>query len=74
MFMHIVVKETVVRAIICSLRSKKMLHVYYVSYVLIGIETRYTSLEKYVFCLVMSARKLRPYLQAHPVTIFRNVP
>lgn len=39
--------------------------VYYVSRVLHDAETRYTGIEKLALALVVAARRLRPYFQAH---------
>lgn len=48
--------------------------VYYVSHVLAGIEAQYSPLEKNIFTLVIFARKLKLYFQAHPVTVLTTVP
>ncbi|XP_074351326.1 uncharacterized protein LOC141690420 [Apium graveolens] len=40
---------------------------YYVGKRLLDAETRYTSMEKLVYALVIAARKLRPYFQAHRI-------
>nr|XP_009387907.1 PREDICTED: uncharacterized protein LOC103974748 [Musa acuminata subsp. malaccensis] len=41
--------------------------VYYTSHVLNGPEERYPPIEKLALALVLTARKLRPYFQAHPI-------
>ncbi|XP_074377972.1 uncharacterized protein LOC141719488 [Apium graveolens] len=43
--------------------------VYYVIKRLLDAETRYTSMEKLVYGLIFSARKLRPYFQAHQIEV-----
>ncbi|KAL5740687.1 hypothetical protein ACOSP7_029569 [Xanthoceras sorbifolium] len=48
--------------------------VYYVSKALTDPETRYTEVEKIVLALITSARRLRPYFQAHPITVLTNYP
>ncbi|XP_052171652.1 uncharacterized protein LOC127787632 [Diospyros lotus] len=48
--------------------------VYYVSRVLQGAEMRYPYAEKIALTLVMAARKLRPYFQAHAVTVLMDQP
>ena len=48
--------------------------VYYVSKTLVDAETRYTQLEKLALALVTVARKLRPYFQAHEVTVVSSFP
>ncbi|KAM1557532.1 hypothetical protein PS1_041495 [Malus domestica] len=46
--------------------------VYYVSKTLQDAETRYSNIEKLALALVMSARKLRPYFQAHSIIVLTN--
>ncbi|XP_009389876.1 uncharacterized protein LOC103976409 [Musa acuminata AAA Group] len=50
------------------------LPVYYVSHVLNGPEERYPPIEKLALALVLCARKLRPYFQAHPVEVITDQP
>ncbi|XP_009388188.2 uncharacterized protein LOC103975002 [Musa acuminata AAA Group] len=55
-------------------KAFKQLPVYYVSHVLNGPEERYPPIEKLALALVLSARKLRPYFQAHPVEVITDQP
>ncbi|KAM1165665.1 hypothetical protein ACFX2G_025488 [Malus domestica] len=48
--------------------------VYYASKALQDAETRYSNIEKLALALVMSARKLRPYFQAHFIIVLTNHP
>ncbi|KAM1216401.1 hypothetical protein EV1_012756 [Malus domestica] len=48
--------------------------VYYASKALLDAETRYSNIEKLALALVMSARKLRPYSQAHSIIVLTNHP
>ncbi|KAM2133267.1 hypothetical protein ACFX1R_003389 [Malus domestica] len=48
--------------------------VYYASKALKDAETRYSNIEKLALTLVMSARKLRPYFQAHSIIVLTNHP
>jgi hypothetical protein len=48
--------------------------VYYISRALRGAETRYPQIEKLAFALIISARKLRPYFQAHTVRVLIDHP
>ncbi|XP_064979374.1 uncharacterized protein LOC135620371 [Musa acuminata AAA Group] len=54
--------------------SGQQLPIYYVSHVLSGPEERYPPIEKLALALVLSARKLRPYFQAHLVEIITDQP
>ncbi|XP_027088643.2 uncharacterized protein [Coffea arabica] len=48
--------------------------IYYVSRALQGPKTRYTLAEKLVLALRHAARKLRPYFQAHSITVLTDQP
>ncbi|XP_021818433.1 uncharacterized protein LOC110760479 [Prunus avium] len=48
--------------------------VFYTSKALLDAETRYPKMEKLILALVVSARKLRPYYQAHRVIVMTNFP
>ncbi|KAM2271250.1 hypothetical protein ACFXTI_038595 [Malus domestica] len=48
--------------------------IYYTSKALQDVETRYLNIEKLALALVMSARKLRPYFQAHSIIVLTNHP
>lgn len=48
--------------------------VYYVSQVLKDPETRYPSIQKFAYALVMASRKLRHYFQGRDITVVTNQP
>ncbi|KAI5333308.1 hypothetical protein L3X38_023439 [Prunus dulcis] len=48
--------------------------IFYTSKALLDAETRYPKLEKLILALVVSARKLRPYYQAHRVIVMTDFP
>ncbi|XP_058076379.1 uncharacterized protein LOC131224960 [Magnolia sinica] len=48
--------------------------IYYVSKAMVPVETRYPALEKLALSLIISARRLRPYFQAHFVVVLTNSP
>lgn len=54
-------------------KSKNKL-IYYVSKVLKGAETRYSIIEKFAYAVVIVAKKMKPYFQAHQVIILTNQP
>lgn len=41
---------------------------------MIGLEIKYTQVEKMALALVVSARKLHPYFQAHRIIVLSNHP
>ena len=48
--------------------------VYYTSKLLRDVELRYSRPEKLVFALIVSAQRLRPYFQAHPIAVLTDQP
>ncbi|GAV60630.1 rve domain-containing protein/RVT_3 domain-containing protein, partial [Cephalotus follicularis] len=48
--------------------------VYYVSKALNDAEGRYPEVEKFAYALIIAARKLRPYFQAHPIKVLTDQP
>ncbi|XP_065020481.1 uncharacterized protein LOC135645744 [Musa acuminata AAA Group] len=56
-----------VSSVLIKEASGEQLPIYYTSHVLNGLEERYTPIEKLALVLVLTARKLRPYFQAHPI-------
>ncbi|CAL2270990.1 unnamed protein product [Prunus armeniaca] len=48
--------------------------VHYVSKALQDAEVRYLDIEKLAFALVVSAKRLRPYFQAHTIHVLTNQP
>ena len=41
---------------------------------MVDVEKRYPTSEKIILALVVSARKLRPYFQAHTIAVVTNLP
>ena len=52
----------------------KLRPVFFVSKSLTDAETKYTHLERVALALRTTARKLRPYFQAHPVVVLTDLP
>ncbi|XP_064946978.1 uncharacterized protein LOC135597654 isoform X1 [Musa acuminata AAA Group] len=63
-----------VSSVLIKESSGEQLTIYYVNHVLNGPEGRYPPIEKLALALVLSARKLRPYFQAHPVEVITDQP
>lgn len=54
--------------------DKKQLPIYYITKSLLDSETHYGYLEKLALALVVAARKLRPYFQAHQIVVVTSLP
>jgi hypothetical protein len=66
----VVVKETIGN----GKAAKQQFPVYIVSEVLIGSKRFYSEMEKICYAVVMSARKLRHYFEAHTIKVLTNQP
>jgi hypothetical protein len=56
-------------------RSQKVQRpVYFISEVLSDSKTRYSQMQKLVYAILMTKRKLRYYFDAHPITIMSKYP
>ena len=74
LYIYLAVSEGAVSAVLVREEDGKQFPVYYVSKSLLDAETRYTQLEKLALALVTAARKLRPYFQCHPITVYTTYP
>ncbi|XP_064967019.1 uncharacterized protein LOC135613950 [Musa acuminata AAA Group] len=72
--LYLAASQHAVNSVLVKENSGEQHSVYYVSHVLNGPEERYPLIEKLALALVLSARKLRPYFQAHPVEVITDQP
>ena len=63
-----------VSTVLLAERQKVQVPVYFVSRALQGAEINYSQIEKLVLTLVHTARRLRRYFQAHPITVLTDQP
>ncbi|GAA0167396.1 hypothetical protein LIER_22341 [Lithospermum erythrorhizon] len=68
----------VAKGAISSVRVREMEGVqkpiYYVNHVLHGSEENYLIIDKFAFALVVSACRLKPYFESHPITVVTDQP
>ncbi|CAL2256822.1 unnamed protein product [Prunus armeniaca] len=74
LFVYLVVSNSVVRSTFIREELGAQHPVFYTSKALLNAETHYPKLEKLILTLLVSARKLRPYYQAHRVIIMTDFP
>ena len=74
MLLYLAVSKHAVSAFLIREEGSKQLPIYYVSKALLDAGTRYSHLEKLALALIVAARKLRPYFQAHPILVVTSFP
>ncbi|KAM2724191.1 hypothetical protein EV1_027047 [Malus domestica] len=74
LIIYLSVSALAVSSVLIRMDSGVERPVYYASKALQDAETRYSNIEKLALALVMSARKLRPYFQAHAIIVLTNHP
>ncbi|XP_019234378.1 PREDICTED: uncharacterized protein LOC109214869 [Nicotiana attenuata] len=71
---YLAVSEVAVSAVLVSEDEGMQSPIYYISKILTGAKTLYLHLEKVSLTLVVTARKLRPYFQCHPIAMVTTFP
>ena len=74
LFLYLAVSLTAVSAALIREEEKMQKPIYYTNQALRKAEERYLPMEKLAFALVMAARKLKPYFQAHTVVVLTDKP
>ena len=74
LFVYLAVSEVAVSAILFHEENKKQRLVFYVTRMLLDIETRYNAVEKMVLALVNAKKKLRHYFETHPIIVITDLP
>ncbi|XP_074373606.1 uncharacterized protein LOC141713947 [Apium graveolens] len=69
LILYLTVSEYSISAVLVREEDGQQSPVYYVSKRLHDAETRYTSMEKLVYALILASRKLRAYFQAHRIEV-----
>ncbi len=74
LYLYLAVSPVAVSSVLVQEENILQKPMYYTSRVLRDAETRYSKLEKTIFALIILARRLRPYFQAHTVAILTDQP
>ncbi|GKA39055.1 NYNRIN-like protein [Tanacetum coccineum] len=74
LMMYLAAADEAVSAVLFTERDGRQIPIHYVSRSLKGAETNYASMEKLTLALVHAARRLRRYIQAHPIKVITDSP
>ncbi|PKU85753.1 RNA-directed DNA polymerase [Dendrobium catenatum] len=74
LYLYIAVSTQAISSVLVREENATQRPVYYVSKILSEMEGRYPLADKTALALVYSARKLRPYFQAHSIGVYTNLP
>ena len=74
LYIYLAVSEVAVSSALIREELGAQLPVFYTPKALLDEETRYPKIEKLILALVVAARKLRPYFQAHTVIVMTQYP
>ncbi|GFZ20003.1 hypothetical protein Acr_28g0007080 [Actinidia rufa] len=74
LYVYLSISPTVVSVVLILKEDRVQRLVYYVSKVLMGAEARYSKIEKLAYALMIAARKLCHYFQAHPIIVLTDQP
>ena len=74
LYLYLAVSHATVSAALVREEDGIQKPVYFTSRTLRGAEERYLQMEKLAFTLVIAARRLKPYFQAHTIIVLTNKP
>ncbi|XP_071709186.1 uncharacterized protein [Rutidosis leptorrhynchoides] len=74
LILYLAVFREAVSSVLFAERGDAQMPIYFVSKALSGSELNYSPIEKLVYTLVVTARRLRRYFQAHPITVLTDQP
>ncbi|GFY91594.1 hypothetical protein Acr_07g0017900 [Actinidia rufa] len=74
LYVYLSTSPTAISAVLVREEGKIQKLIYYVSKTLIGAEARYPRIEKIAYALMITAKKLRHYFQAHSIIVLTDQP
>ena len=74
LLVYLAATPNVVSAVLIVERGGSQRPIYYVSEVLYGPKERYPEVQKLIYALLMTSRKLRHYFQSHKITVTLSFP
>ncbi|GFY89059.1 hypothetical protein Acr_06g0009990 [Actinidia rufa] len=74
LYVYLSISPTAVSVVLIQEEDQVQKRIYYISKVLMGAEASYPRIEKLAYALMIAARKLRHYFQAHSIIILTDQP
>ncbi|XP_071708973.1 uncharacterized protein [Rutidosis leptorrhynchoides] len=74
LILYLAVSREAISSVLVAERGDTQMPIYFVSKALSGSELNYRPIEKLVYALVVTARRLCRYFQAHPITMLTDQP
>ena len=74
LYLYLAVSTVAISSVLFREERGRQKPVYYVSKVLKDAETRYTAAKKLAYALLITAKRLRPYFQAHSIHVLTDQP
>ena len=74
LYVYLAISEEAVSSVLVRVRGDEYLPVYYLSKALLPAEINYSQIEKFALSLISTARKLKPYFQAHEIIVITSQP
>ena len=74
LFVYLATSDETVATVLITKEERVQRPVCHISKVLQAGEINYTKTEKLVYALIIAAKKLCQYFQAHPITVLTNCP
>ena len=71
---YLAVSEHAVSSVLLREVAHEQRPIYFVSKILTDCQRRYLPLEKLIFALIVTSRKLMHYFQAHPISVYTEYP
>jgi len=72
LLLHLAVSKQAISAVLVVERAKEQIPIYCINHALAGANVNYPLIEKFAYALVMAGQKLRPYFEAHKVTVLAD--
>ena len=74
LYLYLVVSQAVISVALVREKDRSQRPAHFTSRALRGAEERYPQMEKLAFALIIAARNLKPYFQAHTIVVLADKP